>query len=444
MATENRSALLQQGALVGAAGALLVTVGTHLPQAWDAPLAVSVMLWALLVTLAEVSPVPLPRSAAQLTLTPAFDLSALFLFGPGVATVLAGLSRYAAGLLGRRPLRASTLSAAQAVVVLGLAGTLYLAMGGHVRPSFVASPTTVGPVVAALLTYAVLRAWLAAIESAVREGRSVPGFRWGDLKWELLHDLLLLPFGILLAWMQVRTGTPGIAYALLPVLIARYSYRVWDDTRRTHLATVRALMSTIDAFDPFTRGHSYRISRYALRLARQFGLPERQCEEVEYGALLHDIGRTAIHLDILQSPRPLDEHERAMLQTHPTIGYDIVKGLPFLSGAAEIVYAHHERPDGKGYPRGLHAEAIPMGARFIMVAAAFDAMIQDRPYRKGLPADVAYDELRRHAGTQFFPDVVETFIRLHQSGAMARELDKSDMRFYGQSRDGAALEDAAA
>src|SRR5262249_19723331 len=227
-------------------------------------------------------------------------------------------------------------------------------------------------------------------------------------------------------------------------LIARYSYRVWDARRRTHLATVRALMSTIDAFDPFTRGHSYRISRYALRLARQFGLPERQCEEIEYGALLHDIGRTAIHLDILQSPRPLDDHERATLQTHPTIGYDVVKGLPFLGGAAEIVYAHHERPDGKGYPRGLHAEAIPMGARFIMVAAGFDAMTQDRPYRKGLPADVAYDELRRHAGTQFFPDVVDAFIELHKSGGMTGALDEAEMRFYGQSREEDPGEDAAA
>src|SRR5206468_2063398 len=123
-----------------------------------------------------------------------------------------------------------------------------------------------------------------------------------------------------------------------------------------------------------------------LCVAGHLGVLDEQLEQLEYGALLHDIGRTAILHDVLLRPRALDSKEQAMQRTHPTIGYEIVKGVPFLEEAAEIVYAHHEQPDGRGYPRGLTAEQIPLGAQIIMVAAAYDAMTEDRPYRKGLTA----------------------------------------------------------
>jgi len=186
----------------------------------------------------------------------------------------------------------------------------------------------------------------------------------------------------------------------------------------TLIRVVETLTRVIDAADPHTRGRSLRIARYALRIARELGTPESQFADIELGALLHDIGRSAILNDVLQTPRPLDAGERAIVQTHPTIGWEMLREIPGLAAAAEIVYTHHERPDGKGYPRQLPADRIPLGARLVMVCAAYDAMTEERPYRRGLPPQAACDELRRHAGTQFFSDVVDAFVRLHENGRL--------------------------
>src|SRR5207249_1573854 len=126
----------------------------------------------------------------------------------------------------------------------------------------------------------------------------------------------------------------------------------------TLIRVVETLTRVIDAADPHTRGRSLRIARCAVRIARELGTPESQL-----GALLHDIGRSAILNDVLQTPRPLDAGERAIVQTHPTIGWEMLREIPGLAAAAEIVYTHHERPDGKGYPRQLPADRVPLGAR---------------------------------------------------------------------------------
>jgi putative nucleotidyltransferase with HDIG domain len=133
------------------------------------------------------------------------------------------------------------------------------------------------------------------------------------------------------------------------------------------LMTVRALMQVLDASDPATRGHSLRVSRYALRVARELGVPAGDYSAIELGSLLHDIGRSAALHDVLHQPRPLDAGERAVIQTHPSIGWEILKDIPGMKDAAEIVLSHHERPDGRGYPRQLSGDQVPVGARIVMV-----------------------------------------------------------------------------
>ena len=202
------------------------------------------------------------------------------------------------------------------------------------------------------------------------------------------------------------------------------------DTRHSLLLTVRALTSVIDASDPFARGRSLRVSRCAVRTARELGVPGDELETIELGALLHDLGRTALLHDVTLRPRPLDRGERAIVQTHPTIGWEMLSEIPGLEGAAAIVWTHHERPDGRGYPRALAADQIPVGARIVMVCSAYDAMTADRPYRRGLASQAACEELRRNAGTQFFPEVVEAFVRLHESGALWEEFTPDEMELY--------------
>jgi HD-GYP domain-containing protein (c-di-GMP phosphodiesterase class II) len=210
------------------------------------------------------------------------------------------------------------------------------------------------------------------------------------------------------------------------------------DTRHSLLLTIRALMSVIDASDPFARGRSLRISRYSVRTARELGLPDTELENIELGALLHDIGRTALLHDVTLRPRPLDHGERAIVQTHPTIGWEMLGEIPGLEAAAEIVWSHHERPDGRGYPRALPADRITVGARTVMVCAAYDAMTEDRPYRRGLTARAACEELKRNSGTQFFPDVVEAFVRLHDTGRLWDDFSREELELYVRRGDLAA------
>lgn len=202
------------------------------------------------------------------------------------------------------------------------------------------------------------------------------------------------------------------------------------DSSQQLLRVVRTLTHVIDAADPHTRGRSLRIARYSVRVGRELGLSGEALTQLELGALLHDLGRSAILNDVVATPRPLDAGERAMVQTHPTIGGDLLRDIPGLDAVAEIVYTHHERPDGKGYPRQLAASRIPVGARIVMVCAAYEAMTEERPYRHGLPAKLACEELRRHAGTQFFPDVVDAFIRLHENGHLWDEFTREELDLH--------------
>jgi len=217
-----------------------------------------------------------------------------------------------------------------------------------------------------------------------------------------------------------------IAALVVPLLVALYYHRRWKATKAAHIDTVRTLVSAIDAADPFTRGHAERISEMSLKIGRRLNMTEDQLEELEYAALIHDIGRAAIYYDVLLKPGRLDDDEKALMQTHPKVGYDIIRNLKFMQGAAEIVHAHHEQPDGKGYPRGLSGEQIPVGSRIIMAAATYDAMTQDRPYRRGLSAEAAIEELEAKSGTQFFPDIVKIMIELHERGELAAP-DPGDM-----------------
>jgi putative nucleotidyltransferase with HDIG domain len=190
------------------------------------------------------------------------------------------------------------------------------------------------------------------------------------------------------------------------------------ESRDPVLMIVRVLANVIDAGDTYARGRSLRVARYSIRLAQHLGAPDADLPAIELGALLHDLGRNAILNDVLLKARPLDATERALIQTHPTIGWELLREIPGLEAAAEIVYAHHERPDGRGYPRNLTADHIPLGARLVMVCAAYDAMIEDRPYRRGLAPRAACGELERNAGSQFFPEVVAAFLELHENGRL--------------------------
>jgi putative nucleotidyltransferase with HDIG domain len=187
--------------------------------------------------------------------------------------------------------------------------------------------------------------------------------------------------------------------------------------------TLQALGAAIDLRDSETAGHSERVCGYSLAIARPMGWSDKLLGSLTRGAYLHDIGKLGVPDSILLKPGPLTPDERALMQQHVQIGFELVRGIPFLADAAEIILTHHERHDGSGYPRGLKAEEILLGARIFAVADSFDAITSDRPYRRASPFAAGRDTIRREAGRLFDPEVVAVFlsIPLETWSTMARD-----------------------
>jgi len=183
-----------------------------------------------------------------------------------------------------------------------------------------------------------------------------------------------------------------------------------QDLEQSYDYTLEALGGALDAKDAETEGHCQRVTAFTITIARAMGVDKGLLRHIARGAFLHDIGKMGVPDSILRKPGPLTTQEREIMRRHCEIGFSMLQRIPFLKEAAEIVLSHQEFFDGTGYPRGLSGEQIPLGARIFAVADTLDAMISDRPYRKALPISAARDEIRRFAGRQFDPRVVEVFL----------------------------------
>jgi putative nucleotidyltransferase with HDIG domain len=183
-----------------------------------------------------------------------------------------------------------------------------------------------------------------------------------------------------------------------------------QDLERSYDITLEAMGDALDLRDEETEGHSRRVTAYTVALAQAMGLEADELRVIARGAFLHDIGKIATPDSILLKPGKLSDEEMAIMKEHCERGYEMVRKIPFLREAAEIVYAHQERFDGTGYPRGLQGEEIPLGARIFAIADSLDAMTSDRPYRKGTTFAAATEEIVRCAGQQFDPQIVDVFL----------------------------------
>jgi len=198
---------------------------------------------------------------------------------------------------------------------------------------------------------------------------------------------------------RVREKTAELSAALLEIETA-------------YANTLNALVAALDAREHETSDHSQRVVRYTLAIARRLGIPDAETPNLSRGALLHDIGKIGVPDAILLKPGKLTQEEWGEMRKHPQTGFTILEPIPFLAGAAQIVLAHQERIDGGGYPRGLVADAIPIGARIFSIADTFDAITSNRPYRRGATVDAAREEIRRCAGRQFDGACAEAFLSM--------------------------------
>ncbi len=201
--------------------------------------------------------------------------------------------------------------------------------------------------------------------------------------------------------------------------VAMENATLYEDLEMSYFSTVKALARAIEVKDPYTYGHSERVTEYAMVIARKMGLPEWEMRTIKYAAALHDIGKLGIAAHILNKPGRLSEEEFLHVKTHPQMGDSIMAPVSFLAKPRDIILHHHERWDGKGYPDGLKGEEIPLGARILAVADSFEAMMSDRPYRKALDLHDALKEIEDNAGSQFDPDVVGIFVEVIVEGETA-------------------------
>jgi len=197
--------------------------------------------------------------------------------------------------------------------------------------------------------------------------------------------------------------------------IAIENARLFEQAQTGYLNTIRTLSNIIDAKDSQTFGHSERVMKHCMDIARALKLSEEQKEVLKYAGLLHDIGKIGIDVGILRKPSKLSKEEWKVMAMHPVLGSGIVEQIGFLDDLAPIILHHHERYDGKGYPSKLKKDKIPLGARILSVVDAYESMVSDRPYRKALSSKKIKQELTEGSGTQFDPKIVKIFLKVLDS-----------------------------
>jgi len=190
--------------------------------------------------------------------------------------------------------------------------------------------------------------------------------------------------------------------------------KMHEELNITYNETLHTLVSALDTRDSETGGHSERVTQIALLIARHLRLHEREIREIQWGALLHDVGKIGIPDYILRKPGKLSADEWNVMRTHPQVGFEMLKKIPFLAPSLDIVLHHHEKFDGTGYPSGLSGKNIPLAARIFAIADTFDAMTNDRPYRKAFTPEKALEEIKQCADKQFDPEIVNAFLKVYK------------------------------
>ena len=367
------------------------------------------------------------RVAAKGSTSFIMHLAGCLLFGAFWGGVIAGV----ATLLGQIRLGNGALKAlfnvSQRVLAVIVAATLYTWLGGNFAPEYLSNDlafsTPAGQkdlglfsvlAVGYFLTNSVLVSLVVSLSSE-RTFREV----WSlNTRGVLGYDLGASLIAVLVAWLYTRFdlwlgfGSLGLVGVIIPIVAVRHVYGLYHQLEHSGQELLQVMVKAIEARDPYTSGHSVRVSEMSRAMAVELGLTAREIEEVETAALLHDVGK--IHEEfapLLRKEGRLTDEETALMQTHSAKSADLVGIISKFQGFIhESVRHHHERWDGQGYPDGLLGKGIPLGARIILIADTIDAMTTDRPYRKRLPLEVVIAELQKCKGTQFDPELIDVVI----------------------------------
>lgn len=311
----------------------------------------------------------------------------------------------------RKPAIRVLFNAAQFMVAVGLGGVVFTALGGSTRlDSFSFSLI---PFVGLVATFFVVNQGSVALAVAASSGVTIKE-SWHRVGGGLSsYDVLASSLSILLAFLYVSLQFLGLAILMVPLFLVRQLLQVNLQLQEELEEKLELMVKSIEARDPYTSGHSRRVSEYAGAIARELGLAAKEVDSIKRAALLHDVGKIYEEFaPLLRKESKLTAEERITMQSHVVRSAELVGTASRLRGTVlEAIKHHHENYDGSGYPDGLSGERIPVGARIILVADTIDAMTTDRPYRKALTLARALEELEKHAGSQFDPSVVRLVVR---------------------------------
>jgi len=357
--------------------------------------------------------VPNPRGPVCPANTVA-SLAAVVLIGPVGAALLNcyTLFCFRRGPSFTRPLVATVVCALSAC----LAGWTFLLFGGHQQVqqhnvwAVTWIPGLIGPLAAAAVVYVAVKSALLGCASRLAREPAAATRRILDQLRPLLTDLGCAALGLLFVVEWWALGQLLGLLMLAPLFAARRTLAKQDAQQHAYEATVSTLIQAVETKDFYTRGHCERVSRGSVMIATEIGMRAERVAAIRYAGMLHDVGKLGVPTSVLQKRSALTDEEYAALQSHPVRGLEMVKDLGFLREALGGIAHHHERLDGKGYPKGLAGDEIPEFARVLAVADAFDAMTSDRSYRGARPVSEALAELRRCAGTHFDPALVGAFV----------------------------------
>jgi putative nucleotidyltransferase with HDIG domain len=366
--------------------------------------------WILATLFASALPVPIV-GGVRVAVSTAPLMAATVLGGPVAGGIVAAL-----GTTDSREVRGQvawygTLANHSAIVLpVVIAGLIINSLAGpSAGPLRELAATLIGS-----LAYFACNLALVSLVVALRQGGGIRGFLTSaETVNSWANFFAVAPLGWLMATTFAMTGGgwwTALLYAV-PLFTTRTAYQRFIEMREMFTQTIGALAAAVDARDPYTANHSLRVKDISVDIGRQMRVSARELEALEWGGLLHDVGKIGVRDDVLLKPGKLTKEERQSMNSHPVKGAEIIGKVERLAPELPVIRHHHEWYNGSGYPDRLMGDEIPRLARILHVADAFEAMTSDRPYRKGLPIDVAVSELRKFSGIQFDPDVVEAFMQ---------------------------------
>lgn len=338
-------------------------------------------------------------------------LASVPLFGHPWSMLISGVTAAVVDTTVRhKPVIRAWFNTAQYMLAVGLGQMVYEGLGGRVGVE--AFSVGAVPFVGLVITYFIVNSGSVSLAVALSSGVSVRESWTRIVGGAIVYDLFSSTLAILLVYLYVTFQFLGLAVLLLPLFFVRHIYQMNQQLEQKNREQLALMVRAMEARDPYTSGHSVRVAEYAKTMARELGLSAKQVDNIETGALLHDVGKMYEEfVPLLRKEGRLTPDERMLMQSHPVRSAELVGTAAGLRGVVqEAVRHHHENYDGSGYPEGLVAEAIPIGARIIMIADTLDAMTTDRPYRKALGFDRVVQELRKHSGTQFDPRLVDLVV----------------------------------